>query len=423
MKVAYLCSRYPAISHTFILREVLVLREAGIDVHTFTIRRVPDAELLTEVDRHEARHTQSILPAGFLSILTAHLAAFFRSPVGYFGALGIAVTRRPPGLRPFFWSLFYFLEAGVLAARLRRAGITHVHAHFANVAANVARLAARLTGGTWSLTIHGHADFGDPTTSRLADKIASAAFTVCVSDFGRAQAMLQTDPVHWPRLHRVYCGIDTIRFQPPPQGDTQESPPLRLLTVARLSPEKGLTVLLDALAAARAAGTDVILTLVGDGPLRGSLGEQARRLGLTEPVTFAGPVGQDRISDFYHRADVFVLPSFSEGLPVVLMEAMASGLPVIASRITGIPELVRDGLDGLLVPPGNTDELAAAIRNLAADPKRRRAFAASARDRVCTAFDARVTQVPLIQLFKETLAPAAVPLRQSAVVSANRGST
>ncbi len=403
MKIAYLASRYPAISHTFIMREILALRDAGFDVHTFTVRRVPDGELLTELDCSEARNTQAILPAGFFRILFTHASMLLQAPVRYFATLGRALSRRPAGMRQLIWHLFYFVEAGLLANRLRHAGVTHTHAHFANVAANVAKLAAQMSGGTWSLTIHGHADYGDPTTSRLADKIASAAFTVCVSDFGKAQAMLQTAPALWPRIHRVFCGIDTRQFQPAAQSVNKQLSTMRLLTVARLSPEKGLTVLLDALSLARTQGADVHLTIVGYGPLREALEQQAARLGLNITLTFAGAIGQDRIQSFYQNADAFVLSSFSEGLPVVLMEAMATGLPVIASRITGIPELVRENIDGLLVPPGNVSALADAICTLARNPELRASCAASARDQVCQHFDSNVTQAPLISLFQSQL--------------------
>lgn len=408
MKLAYLASRYPAISHTFIMREVFALREAGIDVRTLTIRRVPDAQLLTDLDRQEAARTKSILPAGPWRILSAHATVFSHSPARYVRALGNALWRRPPGLRHLIWQLFYFVEAGVLAASLRREGITHVHAHFANVAANVAQLAAKMNGGTWSLTLHGHADYGDPTTSRLADKIEAAAFTVCVSDYGKAQAMLHTHPALWPKINRVYCGIDPRHFQPAPRDHHHAAaPPLHLLTVARLSPEKGLNILLDAIAQARGEGVQLTLTLVGEGSMRAVLEDQTRRLRLGDHVVFAGAIGQNRIREFYQNADAFVLPSFSEGLPVVLMEAMAMGLPVIASRITGIPELVREGVDGWLVPPGNAVELAGAFRSLAVLPDQRRQFGASARERICTHFDARVTQSPLMELFRTHLAASA----------------
>lgn len=409
MRVAYLCSRYPAISHTFIMREILALRDAGFDVQTFTVRRVPPNELLTELDRAESARTRAILPAGPLRLLVAHLRAFLRRPAGYFRALLESLRDRPPGLRNAVWYMYYFAEAGILADELSRRGIRHVHAHFANVAANVARLAACICDGSWSLTIHGHADFGDPVTSRLRSKIASAAFTACVSDFGRAQAMLQSDPNHWPRIHRVFCGIDPERFQPPadrPREFVAPSPdhPLKLLTVGRLSPEKGHLVLLAALHDLKQRGVPVHCTFVGDGPKRSQLEAEVARHEIQSMVTFAGAIGQDRIADFYATADVFVLPSFSEGLPVVLMEAMASGLPTVSSRITGIPELIRHGEDGVLVSPARPDLLAQAIADLADDPSVRRRMAASARERIVREFDSRVTVRPLVELLRERLA-------------------
>ncbi len=405
MKVAYLCSRYPAVSHTFVLREVDGLRRGGIDVHTFTVRRTPTSQLLSEVDRAEDRRTAAILPAGPLRLLGAHCSAMFRAPVRYLTALGTALWRRPLGLRAALWHLFYFAEAGILAAELRRRGIRHVHAHFANVAANVARLAALMSGGTWSMTLHGLSDFADPITSGLRDKIRSAAFVICVSDFGRAQALLHADPNEWPRIHRVYCGIDTDYFRPPTDARPTDGP-VRLLTVARLSPEKGHSFLIAALAEVRRAGIDATLTLVGDGPLRTRLEQQVRDLKLENFVTFAGAVGQDRILEHYHNSDIFVLPSLAEGLPVVLMEAMACGLPVVASRISGIPELVASGESGTLVTPGRADLLAEAMVELARAPNLRKTFARAGRSAVQANFDQRATVADLLAIFTAELAEA-----------------
>lgn len=404
MKVAYLCSRYPAVSHTFVLREVAGLRRGGIDVYTFTVRRTPPAQLLSEADRAEDHRTTAILPAGPLRLLGAHLSAMLRAPARYLAALGTALWRRPLGLRAALWHLFYFAEAAILAAELRRRGIRHVHAHFANVAANVARLAARMSGGTWSMTLHGLSDFADPIASGLRDKIRSAAFVVCVSDFGRAQALLQADPEEWPKIHRVYCGIDTDHFQPP-AGVRSADGPLRLLNVARLGPEKGHSFLIAALAEVRRAAIDATLTLVGDGPLRSRLERQVYDLQLENSVTFAGAVGQDRILDYYHNADIFVLPSLAEGLPVVLMEAMACGLPVIASRIYGIPELVESGVSGVLVAPTRIDSLAQAIVEIARDPQRRGDHGRAGRSAVQANFDQRATMGELVWIFTAELSP------------------
>lgn len=417
MKVAYLCSRYPAVSHTFVLREVAGLRRGGIDVHTFTVRRTPPAQLLSEADRAENSRTTAILPAGPLRLLGAHLSAMLHAPARYFAALCTALWRRPLGMRAALWHLFYFAEAAILARELRRRGIRHVHAHFANVAANVARLAARMSGGTWSMTLHGLSDFADPAASGLREKIRSAAFVVCVSDFGRAQALLHADPEEWPKIHRVYCGIDTDYFQRSASSQSAGGP-LRLLNVARLGPEKGHSFLIAALAEVRRAGIDAILTLVGDGPLRPRLERQVRDLKLDNSVTFAGAVGQDHILDYYHHADVFVLPSLAEGLPVVLMEAMACGLPVIASRISGIPELVASGESGTLVTPTRIDSLAQAIVEIARDPQRREDYGRAGRSAVQKRFDQRTTVGGLLSIFSAELTEAgeesALPVPESA---------
>lgn len=409
MKVAYLASRYPAVSHTFIMREVLALRRAGFDVQTFTVRRVPDAELLSDEDRAESARTTSLLPAGPMALVRAHLAAMLAGGRAYWAALREALFRRPPGLRSALWHVFYFFEAGLLAFELRRRGVTHVHAHFANVAANVAKLAARMSRGTWSLTLHGLSDFGDPTHSWLKDKIASAAFVVCVSDFGRSQAMLQCDLPHWAKLHRIYCGIDPRRFRAAPEcvarrcADGSGATPVRLLTVARLGAEKAHTILLEALHLVRSSGVNVACTLVGDGPQRDALRNMASSLGLSPHVTFAGAVGQDHIREYYEAADVFVLPSLAEGLPVVLMEAMAMELPVIATRIMGIPELVEQGVNGLLVTPGCAAPLAEAILELARDPQRRADLGRRGRQAVEERFDIAVTSAALAGVFREHL--------------------
>jgi glycosyltransferase involved in cell wall biosynthesis len=410
MKIAYIASRYPAVSHTFILREVVGLRQRGFDVRTYTVRRVPGDELLTETDRDEAQRTKAILPAGVLAVLAAHLAMFFSHPLRYGKAFWQALRERPPGLRSAVWQLFYFLEAGLLARSLRRENVRHIHAHFANVAANVAMLASMMTGGTWSVTLHGLSDFGDPTQSQLRGKVASALFVVCVCDYGCGQAKLNSDSADWHKIRRVHCGIDTSVYAPLraadiPWGADAEAPqrPLRLLSVARLGPEKAHAVLLAAARELVDQGIEVSLTCVGDGPLREQLGSLAKELRLDGAVTFTGSIGQDELPSYYDRADVFVLSSIAEGLPVVLMEAMAKGVPVVATSIAGIPELVEHNVSGLLVPVGDPHRLASALARLARDPPLRASLSSAALARVQSDFDLSKTVDALAEVFREEL--------------------
>ncbi len=406
MNIAYIASRYPAISHTFILREVVALRSRGFKVQTFTIRRVPGDQLLTDTDRTESQQTKAILPAGVVTVVVSHIAMFFSHPVNYFKSLAQATWQRPAGVRSAIWNYFYFLEAGMLARQMQRLGVRHIHAHFANVAANVAKLAATMTGGTWSLTLHGLADFGDPTRSNLRDKIAHARFVICVCDFGCGQAMLNSDPVHWPKIRRIHCGINTSVYAPKaPSEKADDSSVLRLLTVARLGPEKAHAVLLRAVRELVDRGIKVSLTCVGDGPLRDNLQSLTSELGLNNVVTFTGSIGQDDLPGYYDRADVFVLSSLAEGLPVVIMEAMAKSVPVVATCIAGIPEIIEHGVSGLLVSPGDHQGLAEAIAGLANDSDLRASIGKKGRDRVCQGFDITKTVEDLADVFREFLQP------------------
>lgn len=402
MKIAYLTSRYPLVSHTFIMREVLALRKLGVQVDTFTIRRPDNEEIPAAIDREESRRTYAILPARPMQLVLDHLRMLWSRPGGYLTALWTTLSCRAPGLRAGIWNLFYFAEAAVLASELRRRSIRHVHVHFANVPANVTMLASRMSGGTWSMTLHGLSDFQDPSPERLTEKIRSAALVICVSDFGRAQAMLHSEPAMWEKIHRVHCGIDPDGYVGPDgQQEDGNSRPIRLLNVARLAPEKGHCVLLRAIRRVLDQGIELVCTFVGgEGDCR-SYQELAEELGITDRVAFVGAVGHDEIHRYYSNADIFVLPSFAEGLPVVLMEAMASRLPVIATQIMGVPELVESGVNGLLVPPGRIRPLADAISHLAEDSELRRQMGANGREKVCREFDVRLTGQELWRLLSK----------------------
>ena len=396
MRIAYLASRYPAVSHTFIQREIAGLREQGMTIDTFAIRRAQPDEVLSRADEAEARATYALLPVRITHLLRAHLRALVRHPRGYKATLREALRLAPAGARGALWQGFYFGEAVLLWDRLRRRGAVHVHAHFANVASDVALLATflgREAGEgprSWSLTMHGSTEFYDVPGYRLAEKARTAAFVACVSDFTRSQMMLFLEEEHWPKLTLVRCGVDPERFAPGAlASDTaaHADGPVRVLAVGRLVGGKGFALLLDALHALVGRGRDVALTVVGDGPSRKHLHAQAARLGLGDRVEWVGALGQDEIRAAYARADVFCLPSFAEGVPVVLMEAMAMAVPVVATRIAGIPELIEDGASGLLVTPARSDELADAIGRLVDDPALRARLGAAGRRAVVEGYD------------------------------------
>jgi len=396
--VGYITDQYPATSHTFVQREVLALRERGIDVRTFSIHRVGPEHVLSRVDREEFETTCALLPPRAEHLFAAHLTALLSHPLAYLATLAYAL--RLPGRNPRvrLWQLFYFGEAMLLWWRCRRLGVRHVHAHFTSPGADVAHMfgqfARRAYSGeaSWSFTAHG-ADIPNTDDRTLGAKVRDADFVVCVSDYGRSQLMMLVDEGHWEKIHVVRCGLDLNGF--PPNRRASRSGVTEILTVGRLVSVKGHGVLLEAIARLAESGESVTATFVGDGPRRAALEQLARQLGIADRVSFAGRVGQDDIGRYYEDADVFCLPSFSEGLPVVLLEAMAYGVPVIASRIAGIPELIEDGRSGLLVPPGRADLLADALRSLVVDQARRADLGAEGRRRVGAGFqlDASVARL------------------------------
>jgi len=406
MKLAYLTSAYPAISHTFILREVEALRRRGLDITTFSIRRAPAEQILSEADRAAAATTVSILPPRWGRLLATHLSLLLRAPRAYFSTLRAALSLAPPGLRGRLWQLFYFIEAVVLWKECERRGIRHIHVHLANAAADLALIATRLGSAldgdqpwSWSFTMHGPTEFYDLRHFRLPEKVRDAAFVVCISDFARSQLMGISDPEVWDRLHVVHVGIPVEQFIPSRNGNGDSPAPATILYVGRLVPEKGQAVLLEAVARLREEGRDVEVKLAGEGELRPHLENLCREVGIDDRVTFLGPVSQERIRDLYAEAAIFCLPSFAEGVPVVLMEAMAMGLPVVTTRIAGIPELVEDGAGGVVVAPGRADELARQLAALLDDPDRRHELGAGGREKVLAEFDAEGSAKQMHDLF------------------------
>ena len=309
-------------------------------------------------------------------------------------------------MRDGLWSVFYFVEALILWQHCERNRVRHIHAHFASAPSDLAWLAAsfgnRVRGEgeppwSWSMTVHGWHEFVDERKHSLGEKAAAADFVICISEYTRSQLMRQVDPTVWPRLHVRHCGIDPDMFSPAKAGAAS---PGTVLCVGRLDAEKGHLVLVDALAALRGRGLDATAVFVGAGPLRPVIEERIAALGLDRR---GAPHGRDRAGrdqGLLRPRSAFCLPTFIEGLPVVLMEAMASGLPVVTTPVNGIPELVQDGVTGLLVPPGRPDLLADALQRLLSDPDLRARLADRARARVVAQHDIRAIGPAIANLFR-----------------------
>lgn len=394
MRIAYVASRYPAVSQAFLTGEVRALRAAGVEVATVSIRAPDASEPRSRADLEEADRTRNLLPAGPRELVGAHLEALGRSPFYYLLTLARALALAGPGARAKLWALFYFGEAMLLRRHCRRLGITHIHAvQFADGAADVALLAAHRSytdsGEKWSfsISVHGPGEFYEVRRYALREKVRRAHLVAAVSEFTRSQLMALVEEWHAERIQVVHMGVDTRRYAPTaPSGRSGSD--ARVICVARLVRHKGHATLLRALAELRKGGLVLETTLVGDGPEREGLEELASELGLGGQVRLAGMVNQDELPALYGEADIFCLPTLSEAVGVVNMEAMASGLAVVSSDLMGVPELIEHERSGLLVSPGREGELAAALRRLAEDPGLRERLGAQGRRVVEEGFDA-----------------------------------
>lgn len=362
--IAYLISKYPAVSHTFIRREVDGLRKLGLTINTFSIHQPSLEELKSPEDINEYQTTTSIFPINLAALLKAQITAIFRFRKRYFTALAVSLKLQNVGLKGRIWPLFHFFEAIFLAERMAALGVSHIHSHFANSGSNVGLIASKLLDVSWSLTLHGLSDYGEPVLNHLQEKVDAAKFVICVSDYGRSQIMRITDPCLWNKIQVCHCGIDVEQFKTPTRVFKNGKNLFRLLCVARLSVEKGHVGLIEALKQVIDAGYKAELHLVGGGPELNNIQAHILKLGLQECCILHGALGGKRIIEELSQSDAFILGSFMEGLPVVLMEAMAAGLPVIAPRVAGIPELVVENTTGLLYTPGRWDQLGEAIIKL-----------------------------------------------------------
>ena len=330
---------------------------------------------------------------GAAGAVAPHVRTLVSRPARYLAGLLYALGLAGGSPRRLLNGLFYFVEAVLLGDWMARTGVSHVHVQFATT---VGLIAARIFPITLSMTIHGPAEFDDAVGFRLADKVRAAAFVCATSRWARSQLMRLCDVSQWPKLHIVPQGVDPAVFRPCPFRERPS--PFQIICVGRLAPVKGLHVLVEAVDLLVRQGRRVRLRLVGDGPDRASLEREVSTRGLTPHVSFEGWANQDRVRAFYAESDIFALPSFAEGVPTVLMEAMAMEIPCVATAIAGIPELIRDGVDGILVPPSDGGQLADAIARLMDDPGLRRRLGAAGRRSVMERYALRRNAAALADL-------------------------
>ena len=359
-RIAYFINQYPKVSHSFIRREILALERQGFEVLRIALRGW-DSEIIDAEDEREQELTRYVLQEGLLPLLFAMLRTLATSPGRFFQTFMLAIQTGWRAARPLLYHLIYLAEACRILPWLEAYGARHVHAHFGTNSATVVMLARSLGGPNYSFTVHGPDEFDQPQALCIAEKIQRAAFVVAISSYGRSQLYRWVEYTYWPKIRVIHCGIELAfheGFQTPPPATS------RLVCVGRLAAQKGLLLLIAAATILFRKGIPFELVLVGDGEMRSEVEALIAKNAIGGRVRLTGSISTDQLREEILAARALVLPSFAEGLPGVIMEAMALRRPVLSTYVAGIPELVQHGINGWLIPAGSVEALAAAMEHV-----------------------------------------------------------
>ncbi len=405
MRIGYLVTEYPAVSHTFIRREIHALEELGVEVVRYTVRRQRSGPLKDPLDLAEAEKTRVILEVGARGLASASSRVAARNPVRFARAARHASEMGARSERGLAYHGAYLAEAAVLREWMEADGVEHLHAHFGTNSSMVALLAHELGGPTFSFTCHGPDEFDKPQLIHLGEKVRGSSMVAAVSSFGRSQIYRWARKEDWSKVHVVRCGVDDAYLSHVP---TPVPAALRIVSVGRLSEQKGQLLLVRAVAALVKKGLEIELVLVGDGPMRADIEQVIADEGIARSVRITGYVSGDVVKQEILGARAFVLPSFAEGLPVAIMEALALARPVVSTYVAGIPELVVPGRTGWLVPAGSVDALVPVIEAvLTTDPERLSAMGKNGQAAVRAQHDVRVSAAQLRDHFASAIASGA----------------
>ena len=364
LRIAYFVNQYPKVSHTFIRREIQALERQGFAIQRIALRGW-DADLVDIEDVQEREETRFVLRSGAVGLIFSALSMLVARPIRFFLALWLAFKMGMRADRPWPFHLIYLAEACRIVPWLKDFGAQHVHAHFGTNSAEVVMLAHVMGGPSFSFTVHGPEEFDKPEFLAIREKVRHSAFVVAISSFGRSQLYRWIDFADWPKVHVVHCGLDRKFVDVPAVSIPAAS---RVVCVGRLSEQKGQLLLLDAMHQLAREGIVLDLVLAGDGEMRPELEKQIKKWKLQGNVRITGWISSDQVREELLAAQALLLPSFAEGLPVVIMEAMALRRPVLTTYIAGIPELVRPGVDGWLFPAGDVQTLVATLKEFLATP-------------------------------------------------------
>ena len=399
MKIAYLVNRYPAASHSFIRREIAAIEEAGGSVQKFSVRAADFAALPDPRDQAEFAATRVILGTNPLTLILNLFLTMLLSPGKFRAAL--STSFKNCSLRPneIIKRIAYLAEAALLAKELKANNVVHLHAHFGTNSAMVARLSRKLGGPAYSFTVHGPDEFDRPEELDLRGKIADSAFCVSISSFCTGQLMRWSDVADWPKIRIVRCGVDDKFITERPEHPFPTAN--QFCSVARLSGQKGIPLLIEAAARLKRDGHVFRLGILGGGELQSHIEASIVEHDLVDNVELVGWTNSDEVIRHLLSSRAMVLPSFAEGLPVVIMEALALERPVIVSAIAGTPELV-DEQCGWLIPSGSVDALVDALKSaINASPQELSEKGKIGRERVIALHDSRTNGAQLFDLIKQ----------------------
>ncbi len=404
-RIAYLLSRYPAVSHTFLLEEVLGLRLRGIHIETASINP-PDRtfEDLPLREAEEAKKTHYVQGGSRLRAAWTLIWIALRQPAVVHRGVKMILSIRDLTLRHRLYWFFYLAEALLVGHWMRKRGLKHLHVHFGGPVASVGLLASAAFKLPFSLTIHGPEELLDTSSNHLREKVEQASFIFCISDFCRSQLYLLMTQEHWRKCHVLRLGANPATLSKTHHCKIRDGAPLQVVCIGRLVAAKGHRTLLQALLLLRDRAITMQLTLIGGGPEMRSLQDFVHTYSLSDCVTFTQALSHNEALAYLRQADLFVLASFAEGIPVALMEAMALGIPCISTFVAGIPELIQDGVQGLLVPPGNPQAFADALYTLAKDDFRRLEMGEAARKQVVEQYNMPRNHEKLANTFKHLMA-------------------
>lgn len=363
-RIAYFINQYPKVSHSFIRREILALERLGFEVQRIALRGWGDVVADPE-DVAEKSRTRYVLQGGVFSLLFATLQTIVSSPVKFATGLALAWRMSRHADRPRPYHLIYLAEACRMLPWLRDFGARHMHAHFGTNSAEVVMLVNALGGPSFSFTVHGPEEFDKPQFIHLDEKVRRSKFVVAISSYGRSQLYRWVELAQWSKVQVVHCGLEAAFYNVTPTDPPNVA---RFVCVGRLCEQKGQLLLIHALADLALRGIQCDLVLAGDGEMRPEVEALVAHHGLQSQVRITGWISSAQVREEILASRALVLPSFAEGLPVVLMEAMALRRPVLTTAVAGIPELVRNSENGWLFSAGSVEELADAMANCLAAP-------------------------------------------------------